>query len=95
LDNYRIKVAKTNQKSHYPFVLSDSKRKKLICKILSISLAIKVFPDSSVSKDFACNAGDPGSIPGLTRSPGEGKGYPLQYLAWRIIQSMGSQKSWT
>ena len=27
----------------------------------------------------ACNAGDPGSIPGLGRSPGEGNGNPLQY----------------
>ena len=30
-------------------------------------------------KESACNAGDLGSIPGLERSPGEGKGYPLQY----------------
>ena len=37
------------------------------------------FPDSSVGKEFACSAGDPGSIPGLERSPGEEKGYPLQY----------------
>ena len=37
------------------------------------------FPDSSIGKESACNAGDPGSIPGLGRSPGEGKGYPLQY----------------
>ena len=37
------------------------------------------FPDSSVAKESACNAGDLGSIPGLGRSPGEGKGYPLQY----------------
>ena len=37
------------------------------------------FPDSPVGKESACNAGDPGSIPGLGRSPGEGKGYPLQY----------------
>ena len=36
------------------------------------------FPDSSVGKESTCNAGDPGSIPGLGRSPGEGKGYPLQ-----------------
>ena len=42
-------------------------------------LAYKVFPDSSVGKEFACNAGDLGSIPGLGRSPGEAKGYPLQY----------------
>ena len=37
------------------------------------------FPDSSVGKESACNAGNLGSIPGLGRSPGEGKGYPLQY----------------
>ena len=37
------------------------------------------FPDSSVSKESACNAGDLGSIPGLGRSPGEGTGYPLQH----------------
>ena len=37
------------------------------------------FPDSSVGKESACNAGDPGFIPGSGRSPGEGIGYPLQY----------------
>ena len=36
------------------------------------------FPDSSVGKESACNAGNPGSIPGLGRSTGEGIGYPLQ-----------------
>ena len=36
-------------------------------------------PCGSASKESACNAGDLGSIPGLGRSPGEGKGYPLQY----------------
>ena len=36
-------------------------------------------PESSVVKESACNAGDPGSIPGLGRSSGEGIGYPLQY----------------
>ena len=36
------------------------------------------FPDGSVSKESACNAGDPGWIPGLGRSTGEGIGYPLQ-----------------
>ena len=39
----------------------------------------KDFPDSSVGKESACNAGDLGSICGLGRSPGEGKGYSLQY----------------
>ena len=37
------------------------------------------FPDSSFGKESTCNAGDLGSIPGLGRFPGEGKGYPLQY----------------
>ena len=36
------------------------------------------FPGGSVGKESTCNAGDPGSIPGSRRSPGEGKGYPLQ-----------------
>ena len=42
------------------------------------------FPGSSAGKESTCNAGDPGSIPGLGRSPGEGIGYPLQYLAWEM-----------
>ena len=36
-------------------------------------------PRGSSGKESACNAGDPGSIPGLGRSPGEGNGNPLQY----------------
>ena len=41
-------------------------------------------PFSSVGKESACNAGDPDSIPGLGRSPGEGIGYPLQY-SWASL----------
>ena len=37
------------------------------------------FPGGSAGKESSCNAGDLGSIPRLGRSPGEGKGYPLQY----------------
>ena len=37
------------------------------------------FPCGSASKESACNSGNLGLIPGLGRSPGEGKGYPLQY----------------
>ena len=33
----------------------------------------------SDSRESACNVGDPGSIPGLGRPPGEGNGYPLRY----------------
>ena len=53
--------------------------------------------------ESACNVGDLGLIPGLRRSPGKGKGYPLQYSglekpmdrgAWRVTGSMttGSQR---
>ena len=44
-----------------------------------LSLHFRGFPSGSVVKESACNAGDPGSIPGLGRSPGEGNGNPLQY----------------
>ena len=39
----------------------------------------KGFPYGLAGKESACSAGDLGLIPGLGRSPGEGKGYPLQY----------------
>ena len=42
------------------------------------------FPDSSLGKESACNAGDSGSIPGSGRSSGEGTGYPLQY-SWASL----------
>ena len=56
------------------------------------------FPCGSAGKESACNAGDRGSIPGLGRSPGGGKSYPLQYSA--LGNSMdcivhGVTKSWT
>ena len=40
----------------------------------------RAFPCGSAGKESSCNAGDLGSIPGLGRSPGEWKGYPLQYF---------------
>ena len=39
----------------------------------------RAFPGGSAGKESTCNAGDLGLIPGLGRSPGEGKGYPLHY----------------
>ena len=51
-----------------------------ICFCVYAYLCMCVFVyHSSVGKESACNAGDLGLIPGLGRSPGEGKGYPLQY----------------
>ena len=45
------------------------------------------FPDSSVGKESACNAGDPSSTPGSGRSPVEGIGYPLQY-SWASLMAL-------
>ena len=58
------------------------------------------FPGGSDGKASACSVGDPGSIPGLGRSPGEGNGNHSSTLAWKIpwteelgrLQSMGSQR---
>ena len=45
-------------------------------------------PGSSAGKEFACNIGDPSSIPGLGRFPGEGIGYPLQYSWASLVAQM-------
>ena len=47
------------------------------------------FPGSSAGKETTCNAGDPGSIPGLGRSPGEELVYPLQYSWASLVAQMG------
>ena len=57
------------------------------------------FPHSSVGKESACNAGDPGSIPGLGRSAGEEVGYPLQYswasLVAQLLKNLPAmQETW-
>ena len=44
------------------------------------------FPDSSVGKESACNAGDPSLIPGSVRLAGEGIDYPLQY-SYTLIEA--------
>ena len=46
------------------------------------------FPDSSVGKESACNAGDPGLIPGSGRSTGEGIGYLFQYSQASLVAQM-------
>ena len=56
------------------------------------------FPGGSDSKEFACNAGDPGSVLGSGRSPGEGNGNPLQYSCLENSMDRGIHgvtKSWT
>ena len=53
-------------------------------EICGINLFGHNFLHSSVSKKSACNAGDPGLIPGSEGSPGEGIGYPLQ-CSWASL----------
>ena len=65
----------------FPFFKSVNNQSVALKRLLMITL---LFPDSSVGKESACNAGDPGSIPGSGKSPGEGIGYPPQY-SWASL----------
>ena len=51
------------------------------------------FPGGSDGKASACNAGDPGLIPGSGRSPGEGNGNPLQYSCLENFMDRGAQQA--
>ena len=53
--------------------------------------SFSIFPHSSVSKESACYAGDPGSIPGSGKSPGEGNGNPLQYS---FLENPMDRRAW-
>ena len=81
------------------FILPLNNKTRVSCgSIIELGIQVMDFPDSSVGKESTCNAGDPGSIPGLGRFPGEGKGYPLQYSG--LENSMdcivhGVAKRWT
>ena len=55
-----------------------------------MSNVLMEFPHSSVDKESACNAGDPGSIPGWERSPEEGNGNPLQYSCLENTMDRGA-----
>ena len=51
------------------------------------------FPDDSDGKESACNAGDPGSIPELGRSPGEGNDNRLQYACLENSMDRGNWRA--
>ena len=51
-------------------------------------IPVKSFPGNSAGKEATCSAGDPGSIPGMGRSPGEGIGYSLQYYWATLVAQM-------
>ena len=54
---------------------------------------MSLFPGGSVGKESVCNSGDPGSIPGLGRSPGEGSGNPLQYSCLENSMDRGAWRA--
>ena len=67
-------------------------------KIYWLLLWFMGFPGGSAGKESSCNVGDLGLIPGLGRSPGGGKGYPLQYSGLENCMDCivhGVTKSWT
>ena len=56
--------------------------------IITIPIDTEGFPRSSVDKESACNAGDPGSIPGSGKSAGEGIGYPIRYSQASLVAQL-------
>ena len=90
-----------NGKIYYLLTLNSVIQETI--EYLQYTQVAKGFPGGSDDKEFACNAGDLGSIPGLGRSPGEGHGNPLQYScleesidrgAWKATVH-GIAKCWT
>ena len=80
----RLLLIKENQLSQVKefsalLYMGRCKRLNSLKSFIHIRLSYLGFPGGSDSKASACNAGDPGLIPGLGRSPGEGNGNPLQY----------------
>jgi len=73
------------------FIYGDISINNVSDKKWKILKPIKGFPCGSAGKESTCSPGDMGSIPGLGRSPGEGKGYPLQYSG--LENSMTVQKT--
>ena len=64
---------------------------------LVLDLGCLEFPDGPEGKESVYNAGDPGSISGSGRSPGEGNGYPLQYSClgeFHGLRSLASNSPW-
>ena len=95
-----------HRQSFLALLLSLSEKNGEKSFFLDISLGVCFpmgFSGGSHGKESACNAGDPGLIPGLGRSPGKGNGNPLQYSslvnpmdreAWQATDH-GVAKSWT
>ena len=90
----------------HPFfpVTGNSVSRVLFPKQLCSTTESLGFPDGSDGKEPACSAGDPGSIPGSGRSPGEGNGNPLQYSClensidrggwWAAVLGVAKSRTW-
>ena len=82
------------------FAINCYMTSKAMTQILSVYIYTCGFPYISDGKESACNTGDPGSITGSGRSPGEGNAINFSVLAWKIprtegpdgLQSMGPQR---
>ena len=84
--------------------LSDVKHRSVTKPWFPLSFICRLntylgFPDSSVGKESAGNAGNPSSISGLGRSPGKGIGYPLKYswaslVAQLVKNTPAMQETW-
>ena len=72
-----ILKSKSNYYTHFIDKKTEIQQGEIICPRLQYKWW--GFPGDSDGKESACNVGDPGSIPGLGRSPGERSGYSLQY----------------
>ena len=88
-------IPKAGQLGYNPEILSNSPfhcnhpQQTALTALLVLSLTVyKGFPDSSVGKESACSAGDPGSVARLGKFAGEWKGYPLQYSWASLVAQM-------
>ena len=77
--------------------VTTTQKKKEVKKFKPSIYDCSGFPGGSDSKAPACNLGDPGSIPGSGRSPGEGNGNPLQHFClenFHGLRSLGGYSPW-
>ena len=82
-----MKQSKTQQFQFQEFILHIFLQ---TCKLYIYIYDYLGFPGGSDCKEAACNAGDPGLIPGSERFPGGGNGYPLQYSCLENFMDRGA-----
>ena len=83
-------MARSSFLTYYFTMIFFSTQNSLVRFQFGVDGVNKDFSGGSDSKESACSAGDPDSIPGLGRSPGEGNGCPLQYSCLENSMDKGS-----